>query len=140
MRRGASAVQVEGPRIERYMAESCSRLVAVIDDDPAVLDSIRLLLEVAGHRVVTYGSAAAFIADRVAAPACLILDHHMPHMTGLDLVAWLRGEQTNLPVLLMTGAPSPAIVARAEQLGIKKVFFKPPTEEDLLSFVRCPPE
>ncbi len=122
------------------MAKSPFDVVAVIDDDPAVLDSLRLLLELAGHRVATYGSASAFLADHMAAPSCLILDHHMPDMTGLELVAWLRRERMTLPVLLMTGTPSAALVARAAQLGIKKVLYKPPHEEDLLSFVRAPTE
>lgn len=122
------------------MAKSPFDVVAVVDDDPAVLDSLRLLLELAGHRVATYASASAFLADHMAAPSCLILDHHMPDMTGLELVAWLRRERVSLPVLLMTGTPSPALVARAAQLGVKKVLYKPPHEDDLLSFVRAPAE
>ena len=109
--------------------------VAVIDDDPAVLDSLRFLLELAGHRVATYGSAASFLADRAMRPACLILDHHMPQMTGLALAARLRGEGDMLPVLLITGSPSAAIVAKAAELGVERVLEKPPSEKDLLSFV-----
>ncbi len=109
--------------------------VAVVDDDPAVLDSLRFLLEVVGHRVATYASAAAFLADRATRHPCLILDHHMPQMTGLELAAKLRTAGEAIPVLLITGSPSPAIVARAAELGIEKVLEKPPDENDLLSFV-----
>jgi len=108
--------------------------VAIVDDDQAVLDSLRFLLELAGHRVKTYGSAAAFLEDRGARPACLILDHHMPQMTGLALAARLRGAGDMLPVLLITGSPSAAIVAKAAELGVAKVLEKPPSEKDLLSF------
>ncbi len=111
--------------------------VAVVDDDPAVLDSLKFLLEVIGHRVVTYASAAAFLADRAKRHACLILDHHMPQMTGLELAARLHPDGGAIPVLLITGSPSPAIVARAAQLGIEKVLEKPPDEDDLLSFVNA---
>jgi len=117
------------------MVQSHTDAVAIIDDDPAVLDSLRFLLEVAGHTVATYASAAAFQADSVTKHACLILDHHMPQMTGLELVARLRAAGTAIPVLLITGSPSPAIVARAEELGIGRVLEKPPSERDLLSFV-----
>jgi two-component system, LuxR family, response regulator FixJ len=119
------------------MVDNGTGVVAVVDDDPAVLDSLRFLLEVAGHKVASYGSAAAFFADRAANHSCLILDHHMPEMTGLELAARLRGVGRNIPVLLITGAPSQAIVARAAQLGIEKVLEKPPDEDDLLSFVNA---
>jgi two-component system, LuxR family, response regulator FixJ len=111
--------------------------VAVVDDDPAVLDSLRFLLEVEGHTVATYGSAAAFLADRMTNHACLILDHHMPEMTGLELAARLRAARTPIPVLLITGAPSPMIANRAGELGIEQVLEKPPNENDLLSFVNA---
>jgi two-component system response regulator FixJ len=119
------------------MAQKRDGVVAVVDDDPAVLDSLKFLLELAGYSVATYDSAIAFLEDRTARPACLILDHHMPRMTGLELAARLRGEGTGIPVLLITGSPSPAIVARAAQLGIEKVIDKPPTEDDLLRFVNA---
>jgi len=119
------------------MVANCLGAVAVVDDDPAVLDSLKFLLEVAGHTVLTYASAAAFLADRAAKHACLILDHHMPEMTGLELVAKLRKGGAAIPVLLITGSPSPAIVARAAQIGIEQVLEKPPGEEALLSFVNA---
>jgi len=117
------------------MISTPASAVAVVDDDPAVLDSIRFLLEVAGHTVATYASAAAFLADRATRHACLILDQHMPQMTGLELAARLRCGGAVIPVLLVTAASSPAIVARATQLGIEKVLEKPPGVDDLLGFV-----
>lgn len=110
-------------------------IVAIVDDDPAVLDSLRFLLEVAGYAVATYDSGARFLADTTTHPRCLILDQHMPEMTGLELAARLRGGGAALPVLLITGSPSAAIVARAAQLGIERVLEKPPEETDLLRFV-----
>jgi FixJ family two-component response regulator len=114
--------------------------VAVIDDDRAVLDSMKVLLELAGWRVSTYPSAGAFLADRRATATCLILDQHMPQMSGLDLAEHLRRAGVVVPVLLITGSPSPAILARASALGVEKVIEKPVRGEDLLHFVsahRC---
>ena len=111
--------------------------VAVVDDDIAVLDALKFLLEIAGHTVVTYSSAAAFLEDRKVRPACLILDQHMPHMTGLELAAQLRGDGADIPILLVTAQPSPAVIARAAELGIERVLSKPPTEDDLLSFINA---
>ena len=68
-------------------------------------------------------------------PACLILDQHMPQMTGLELAAKLRGQGMATPILLMSGALSPAVIARATLIGIEKVLGKPAAGEDLLSFV-----
>lgn len=113
---------------------SGSRVVAVVDDDLAVLDSLKFLLETAGYTVAGYSSATAFLEDRVTSPACLIVDQHMPAMTGLELVARLRQAAASVPVLLITGSPSAAIVARANQLGVE-MLEKPPAEDDVLTFI-----
>jgi FixJ family two-component response regulator len=109
--------------------------VAVVDDDLAVLDSLKFLLEVAGYRVDAYSSAARFLEDWTLQPACLILDQHMPHMTGLELAGELRAQGITVPILLISAAVSPAIIMRAAQIGIEKVLEKPPLEDELLSFV-----
>ena len=110
--------------------------MAVVDDDPAILDSLKFLLELSGLEVATYASAAAFLGNAGPLPSCVILDQHMPQMTGLELAVRLRRQDAHLPVLLITGSSSPAIVARAAQLGIQ-VLEKPPEEEDLMRFIRA---
>jgi two-component system response regulator FixJ len=117
------------------MNENHSGIVGIVDDDPAVLDSLKFLLEVIGYQVSTYDSAGAFLGDGATDPACLIIDQHMPGMTGLELAQTLRNDGDSIPILLITGSPSPAIVARATQLGIVNVLEKPPEEADLLTFV-----
>ena len=74
------------------MTEAEHRTVAVVDDDLAVRDSLRLLLEVVGYTVEIFASAAEFLQANVRHFACLILDHHMPNMTGLEL-AWKTAYQ-----------------------------------------------
>lgn len=110
--------------------------IALVDDDTAVRDSMRFLLEIAGHPIDDYASAQDFLArcdlGRITG---LILDHHMPLMTGLELAAQLREQGYRFPILLITGSPSPAIVARAAELGVERVLEKPPSENDLVSFV-----
>lgn len=112
-----------------------ARRVAVIDDDAAVLDSLRFLLEVAGCEVTTFASAAAFLAHRGPSPDCVVLDCHMPLMTGLDMIERLLADRRGLRVMLITGSATPAIRARAAALGIAVVAEKPPSEADLLAFV-----
>ncbi|HME22732.1 MAG TPA: response regulator [Acetobacteraceae bacterium] len=109
--------------------------VAVVDDDAAVLDSISFLLGVAGRKADAYRSAAAFLKDPTGRPACLILDQHMPQMTGLELVARLRSKGKQIPVLLMTELLSVALTRCAAQHGIYEIVEKPPDPDALLRFV-----
>ena len=119
------------------MAEAGPPTIAVVDDDRAVCDSLRFLLEVMGYVVATFLSAAAFLSTDLRKIGRLILDHHMPQMTGLELAEKLRANDVSLPILLITGSPSPDILARAAALGIR-VMEKPPSEEDLLDFIGEP--
>ena len=119
------------------MTEAERRAVAIVDDDYAVRDSLRFLLEVIGYVVETFTSAAEFLKANVQDFACLILDHHMPNMTGLELVEKLRADGAVIPILLITGSPSPAIVARATELDIYRVLDKPPSDDDLIDFINA---
>jgi len=109
--------------------------VAVVDDDEAVLASLEFLISVAGHRVKAYPSAQAFLDDELSIARCLIVDQHMPYMTGLELIRQLRINGNKIPAMLITGAASPIIRKQATELGIEKVLDKPPSEEDLFSFI-----
>lgn len=109
--------------------------VAVVDDDEAVRDSLRFLLETAGFEVVTFDSPAAFLSVRGGHLLCLLVDQHMPHVTGLDLLARLRERGCTLAVALMTGSPSPELTRRAQELGAVTVMEKPLQEEALMRFL-----
>lgn len=117
------------------MTEPRRKKVAIVEDDDAVRDSLRFLLEIAGHAVEAFASAVAFLTAEIDEMACLIADHHMPHMTGLDLVEMLRANGIGIPVLLVTGALSPALVGRAAELGVERVLEKPLDEQSLLDFI-----
>ena len=112
------------------------RRVAIVDDDDGVRGSLRFLLEVVGHTVEAFASAAEFLESDLPNIACLILDQHMPEMTGLELAERLRNDGINIPILLITGSPSPVIIAGAAELGIR-VLEKPPEEEDVVDFVNA---
>ena len=117
------------------MSEAKRQPIAVVDDDDAVRDSLRFFLETLDHPVVTFASGLEFLAHERSGLACLILDHHMPEMTGLQLAEQLRGGGSQLPILLVTGLPSPSIIARAAELGVERVLEKPPGEDDILEFI-----
>ena len=112
------------------------RLVAVVDDDDAVRDSLCFLLEIAGYTVAAYASAAQFLQQApLRELACLVVDQHMPDLTGLQLVARLRGDGVGLPVALITGSPSADVLRLARELSVAKVLEKPLDDDQLLEFI-----
>jgi FixJ family two-component response regulator len=111
-------------------------LVAVVDDDDAVRDSLRFLLEIAGYAVATYGSAAQFMQEApVGDFACMVVDQHMPEQTGLQLISRLRDRGVTLPVALITGSPSAELSRLARNLDVTTVLEKPLDEDILLDFI-----
>jgi two-component system response regulator FixJ len=118
------------------MHNGSTRLVAVVDDDDAVRDSLRFLLEIAGHAVATYASAAQFLLEApIDELTCLVVDQHMPDQTGLQLVSRLRAQGVTLPVALITGSPSADLIRLARDLDVAKVMEKPLDDDLLLDFI-----
>ena len=126
------------PRISAptFPPDGRTRDIAVVDDDMAVRDSLRFLLEAAGFAVRTYNSADQFLnATGMWLPGCLIVDHNMPLVTGVELLAELRSRGIAVPAVLITAALSPELRGRALALGAGLVLAKPLTGDDLLGFV-----
>lgn len=105
--------------------------VFIIDDDPAVRDSLGLLLEIHGLAVATYGSTDAFIKEYRCPPhGCLILDQHLADTTGLDFLESATGKSLGIPVILITGRGDDSLKARA--LRSAAAYFEKPLQEDAL--------
>ena len=117
------------------MDDETPRKVAIVDDDDAVRDSLRYLLEAAGHIVEAFASAAEFLKSEMRHLACLISDNRMEPISGLELIEQLRADGVGIPVLLVTASPSPDLIARAAELGVERVLEKPASAADLLDFV-----
>ena len=109
-------------------------VIGIVNDEPAVLESLRFLLEVAGHAVETFTSAADLLEAETQELTCVILDHHMPHITGLELAERLRAEGWGIPIILIASSPSPTTLLRAAKSGIDRVLKKPADYEDLHNF------
>jgi FixJ family two-component response regulator len=103
-----------------------------VDDDPAVRDSFRIMLESYGMEVREYSSAKDFLADPDRrSHGCLVLDMHMPEMSGLELLEILRGQGSSLPVIVLTGRGDVSLQEHVERSGAVTLLAKP-VDADLL--------
>jgi FixJ family two-component response regulator len=110
--------------------------VFVVDDDEPVRDSTRALLESHGLPVNAFASATAFLdAELLQHGDCLVLDNHMPGMTGVELVETLRARDIRIPVIMFTGRADTALKQRALRAGVLIVLDKPVNEEHLLQAI-----
>jgi FixJ family two-component response regulator len=100
-------------------------------------DAASVLLEAAGHLVETFESAVDFPKSDTSDLACLVLDHHMPHMTGLEVAERLRADRSGLSILLITALRSPTMLARVTELGIDKDLEKTIYDKELFSSVNA---
>ena len=108
-------------------------VVAVIDDDDAVRDSLGALLEAEGYEVDTYASGPTFLhALPDALPACALVDVRMPEMDGLELQRRLAVAAPALPVIIITGHGDIAMAVRAIKAGAVDFVEKPFTDRTIL--------
>ena len=108
----------------------------IVDDDYAVRDSMKVLLEVHGFEVEDYDSTAEF-ANRYRKPGrgCLILDHHLPLTTGLDFLRSAAGKALDIPVILLTGQGDPRLERWAREAGAAAYLQKPVAQRVLIDAV-----
>jgi two-component system, LuxR family, response regulator FixJ len=106
--------------------------VYVIDDDPAMRDSLNFLLGSAGFEVALFDSATAFLDVLPALDfGCVISDVRMPGVDGLDLLRRLKTDIKKLPVVIMTGHGDVSLAVEAMKLGAVD-FLEKPFEDDRL--------
>jgi FixJ family two-component response regulator len=118
--------------------EGTSRLIAIIDDDEAMQDSLRDLMEAAGLAARSFGSAEEFLeSDLHTRAACLIVDVRMPKMSGLQLQARLKEEDCNIPIIFITAHGDASIRVRAMREGAVEFLAKPFDHHLLLKRVRA---
>ncbi len=99
-------------------------VVAVIDDDPRILESLEDLLESAGYEVRLHSSGSSLLASSVANIDCVITDIGMPVMDGLELRDRVKQLRPELPVFLISGRRDPSYEHPAD-LADAEFFRKP---------------
>jgi FixJ family two-component response regulator len=111
-------------------------LVYVVDDDEALRDSLRWLLESAGYRVMTYPTAERFLlACEPGAAACLVLDVRLPGMSGPDLQQELNRRGETLPIIFITGHGDAQTGLDALKNGAWQFLQKPFRDAQLLDLI-----
>jgi FixJ family two-component response regulator len=114
-----------------------SKLIAIIDDNELVQDSLCDLIESGGFEAKCFGSAKAFLeSDLHRRAACLIVDIRMPRMSGLELQAILKREKCNVPIIFITAYDDAEIRAQAMKEGAVEFLAKPFDHQMLLKTVR----
>jgi FixJ family two-component response regulator len=107
--------------------------LAIIDDDESVRNALRRLIQSAGWKALTFASAEEFLqAPAQPAPCCLILDVHLPGLSGLDLKKHLDAAGRLLPVVFITAYANEQMRAQALQAGAIAFLSKPFEEQALL--------
>ncbi len=112
-------------------------VVFVVDDDPAMRDSLRWLLESVGLAVRTFATAREFLENYdPEVPGCLVLDVRMPGMSGLDLQQELLNSGMSVPTIVVTGHAEVPLAVRAVKAGALDFIEKPFGDQLLLDRVR----
>ena len=110
--------------------------VFVVDDEPAIRDSLAMLLRSVGLASRAFASAPAFLEGfDPGAQGCVVADVRMPGMSGLELQEALRARQATLPVIIITGHGDIAMAVRAMKAGAADFIEKPFNEQVLLDAV-----
>jgi FixJ family two-component response regulator len=108
--------------------------VYIVDDDPAVRDSLTLMLQQDGYRIRSYGSGPEFLQAIGSEPhGCAIIDIRMPEMDGMQLQEEIFRRRIPLPVIFLTAHGDIPKSVKAMKAGAVDFLTKPVTRRDLLS-------
>jgi len=112
-------------------------LVVLVDDDPAVLDSLQLLLEAEGFAVETFANARGLLERYPQGPeGCVVSDVRMPEMDGLELLQAIAARGAAPPVIMITGHGDVPMAVRAMKQGAVDFIEKPFDPELLVASIR----
>jgi two-component system response regulator FixJ len=111
--------------------------VHIVDDDPGMRKSLKMLVESASLIAQAYESAEAFLAEPAADhPGCVVLDLRMPGMSGIDLLQHLRANMNDIPVIIISAHADVPVTVRGMKLGAVDVLQKPAEPSVLLSSIK----
>lgn len=116
-------------------AESAAQ-VFVLDDEECVLKTVSRMLKRAGYRVAAFSSPRAFLAEaRLVPPCCLILDVHMPEISGVEIQERLACSEQPPSIVFMSGAADIGTSVKAMKAGAVDFLAKPFEPKELIAAV-----
>ena len=119
------------------MTTVAAPLVFLVDDDASVRKSLARLVRTAGYEAELFASVRDFLARApYEGPCCLVLDVHMPGLTGLDLQEALRVAGQRLSIVFITGHRDVPVSVKAMKAGAVDFLTKPVDAETLLEAIR----
>jgi FixJ family two-component response regulator len=112
--------------------------VALVDDDASVRRALRRLLSASAFDIETYGSAREFLSSlEDELPQCLVVDLHMPDLTGLDLQHQLKRVGLTIPTIVITAHNEPGVRERCESAGAVNFLLKPLNGSNLIGAIKA---
>jgi FixJ family two-component response regulator len=110
--------------------------VFVVDDNAAMREAIKSLLESTGLQTETFGSAQDFLRHKLPdGPKCLVLDVLLPGLNGLDFQNELSRANISIPIIFITGHGDIPMTVRAMKAGAVEFLTKPFRDQDLLKAI-----
>ncbi len=110
--------------------------IYIVDDDSSVREAVGSLVRSAGWRAEVFASAQEFLAGRRKdVPSCLVLDVHLPGLSGLDLQQELANSDCEMPIIFLTGQGDIPMAVQAMKAGALEFLTKPVSDEVLLAAI-----
>src|ERR1700686_2113379 len=108
--------------------------IFVVDDDPAVRETLSVVLSAGGYQVICFADGVALLAvARCRTPSCILLDVHIPGESGLDILKELHGEDYPVPIFIISGQGDIAMAVSAIKNGALDFIEKPFRGNELVS-------
>ena len=116
--------------------KSVAICIAVVDDEAPVRTMLGRLLRLANYEVAAFGGGDEFLASLPhRRPDCIILDVHMPGLSGLDVQARLSAARIEIPAVFITGSDDVALDGKVQHAGGVKLLRKPFSNDELLQAI-----
>lgn len=112
------------------------KTIAIVDDDEAVRDSLAASLTSAGFLVSAFATSAKFLENvRKTEFDCIILDHHMGDMTGVELAEHMVRGRGHTAIVMISGNLSDAVRSRAKGADVAAILEKPFSDDELMTAI-----